>query len=67
MRHPIAYVRKPPYNWTPWTLLYPLAHLIDGVVALISFGFLDTYLVPTLAEKSLRHALDKRRARANAR
>ncbi len=60
-RPPKPILRRPPYNWTVWSLLYPIGHLLDGLVALISFSFVDFGFTVWIAETNLRHAANHRR------
>ncbi len=59
---PRLIVRRPPYNWSQWTILMAFANIADGLIGLVTLGFIDAGFGPWCAEKHLRHAAAYRRS-----
>lgn len=54
------WVRTSP-NWTPWCLLLGPTRLFDGLLATLTFGFVDVGFSLYVIEKHLRMTVEKRR------
>ena len=54
-------VRKPPYNWGPWVLIAPFAHIADALVGIVTLGFIDVGFTSHVYEAHIRRAANIRR------